>query len=283
MPNTIEEAAPQPSDALLHRLAAQLMPLFQQDAADLLVAKQGALAAIAAYQPESRADFVNIARIIAFSMATLSALGLAAADDVPPAQRMRYFGRANALNRSADQSERIMMLRRRDQRANGLQETAACAPAPAEEALSDAYIDAAVAEAMAVYTASRSNSARPAQPASPQPAGPASPDTVAAAPADQAASDPRAMPAPPRSQATASTAPWKPAAPEAVVSAATSRLVTPPACGQGGPRAVPADATPSAIRHAVAAPAAHAKPSYRQSVMQGSAIRTAVSPPNIFG
>ena len=283
MPNTIEETAPHSSDALLHRLAAQLMPLFQQDAADPLVATQGALAAIAAYQPESRADFVNIARIIAFSMATLSALGLAAAADVLPAQRMRYFGRANALNRSADQSERIMMQRRRDQRANPPGETAAGGLSPAEEVLSDAYIDAAVAEAMAVYTASRANSVRPAQPASPQPAEPASPDTVAAAPADQAAAGPRAMQAPPQPQAAAGTTPRRPAALAAAASAAVSRPVVPPARGQAGPQAVPAEATALEMRHAFASSAAHAKPSYRQSLMQGSAIRTAANPFSMLG
>ena len=81
-------------DALLFRIADKIVPLFQYRNADLAAAKLAALSAIAAYHPESRADFVSIARILAFSMAALSALGIAAADDLPPALKMRYFGRA---------------------------------------------------------------------------------------------------------------------------------------------------------------------------------------------
>jgi hypothetical protein len=83
---------------------------------------------------------------------------MAGADDLPPAVKMRYFGRANALNRSADQSERIMMQRRRDQRANPPAELPAhLRPRPAnpEPSPDDVAIDAAVAEAMAVYRASK--------------------------------------------------------------------------------------------------------------------------------
>jgi hypothetical protein len=110
------------------------------------------MSALAAYHPESRADFVNIARILAFSMASLAALGMAVADDLTPAAKMRYFGRANALNRSADQSERIMMQRRREQRANPSAERPAhLRPRPAnpEPSPDDVAIDAAVEEAMA--------------------------------------------------------------------------------------------------------------------------------------
>ncbi len=97
-----------PWDGVLFSVAGQLAPLFETKDTDPDDARQSAMSALAAYHPESRADFVNIARILAFSMASLAALGLAVADDLPPAAKMRYFGRANALNRSADQSERIM-------------------------------------------------------------------------------------------------------------------------------------------------------------------------------
>jgi hypothetical protein len=116
------------------------------------------MSALAAYHPESRADFVNIARILAFSMASLAALGMAVANDLPPAAKMRYFGRANALNRSADQSERIMMQRRREQRANPRAELLAHLrprPADPEPSPDDAAIDAAVEEAMAAYRATK--------------------------------------------------------------------------------------------------------------------------------
>ncbi len=147
-----------PWDGLLFSVAGQLAPLFETKDSDPDQARKSAMSALAAYHPESRADFVNIARILAFSMASLAALGLAAADDLTPALKMRYFGRANALNRSADQSERIMMQRRRDQRANPPAELPAhLRPRPVnpEPSPDDAAIDAAVAEAMAAYRASK--------------------------------------------------------------------------------------------------------------------------------
>ncbi len=147
-----------PWDGLLVSVAVQLAPLFETADTDPDYARKSALSALTAYQPESRADFVNIARILAFSMATLAALGMAAADDLTPALKMRYFGRANALNRSADQSERTMMQRRRDQRANPSAERPAhLGPRPAdpEPSPDDAAIDAAIEEAMAAYRATK--------------------------------------------------------------------------------------------------------------------------------
>ena len=147
-----------PWDGVLFSVAGQLAPLFETKDTDPDDARQSAMSALAAYHPESRADFVNIARILAFSMASLAALGMAVADDLTPALKMRYFGRANALNRSADQSERIMMQRRREQRANPPAERPAHLrprPADPEPSPDDAAIDAAVEEAMAAYRASK--------------------------------------------------------------------------------------------------------------------------------
>jgi hypothetical protein len=147
-----------PWDGVLFSVAGQLAPLFETKDTDPDDARQSAMSALAAYHPESRADFVNIARILAFSMASLAALGMAVADDLTPALKMRYFGRANALNRSADQSERIMMQRRRDQRANPPAECPAhlvLRPADPEPSPDDAAIDAAVEEAMAAYRATK--------------------------------------------------------------------------------------------------------------------------------
>ena len=147
-----------PWDGVLFSVAGQLAPLFETKDTDPDDARQCAMSALAAYHPESRADFVNIARILAFSMASLAALGMAVANDLPPAAKMRYFGRANALNRSADQSERIMMQRRREQRANPCAELPAHLrprPADPEPSPDDAAIDAAVEEAMAAYRATK--------------------------------------------------------------------------------------------------------------------------------
>jgi hypothetical protein len=161
--------SPDPWDGLLLRIADQIAPLFQNVDSDPAYARKAAISAIGAYNPESRADIVNIGRILAFSMATLAALGIAAADDLPPAQKMRYFGRANALNRSAEQSERSMRQRRRDQLGKPTTDqpakpqpaTAPSAnpPPPNDPAIDDPIINAAVEEAMAALQASVSQPA----------------------------------------------------------------------------------------------------------------------------
>jgi hypothetical protein len=141
-------------DPLLCQVADRIAPLFETGRADKADARATAISALLAYDPKSRADFVNIARILAFSIASLVALGLAAAEDLPPAQRMRYFGRANALNRSADQTERTMLQRRREQHANPPAPVAATPSQKTADTLQDeAALDAAVDEAMALYRA----------------------------------------------------------------------------------------------------------------------------------
>jgi hypothetical protein len=106
-----------PADGLIDRLASHLAPLFVTNFHDLPAARLMAVRTIASYQPETQADFINIARSISFSMSALAALRRAAAEDMPPALQLRYFGSANSLNRSADQSERTMERRRRYQQA----------------------------------------------------------------------------------------------------------------------------------------------------------------------
>ena len=104
-------------DGLIDRLASHLAPLFVTSTHDLPAARLTAVRTIASYQPETQGDFINITRSIAFSMSALAALRRAAAQEMPPALQLRYFGSANSLNRSADQSERTMERRRRYQQA----------------------------------------------------------------------------------------------------------------------------------------------------------------------
>jgi hypothetical protein len=164
-------------DVLLLRVADQIAPLFEASDIDPApaskdFARKAAISALAAYYPESRADFVNIARILAFSMASLVALGLAAAADLTPAQKMRCFGRANALNRSADQAERMMLRRRRDQRVNPPAEVpASVTQQPIVSPQDDLALDAAIAEAIAEYRATKPPQAA-APPAGPNPEAP---------------------------------------------------------------------------------------------------------------
>jgi hypothetical protein len=135
---------------LLLGIANELIPLFTHGNMDRANARSMALSALQAYQPETHADYVNIARTIAFSMSALALLGHAAAKDVPMPEKLRAFGRANALNRSADQSERTMMQRRSYHQAQAPASSTAPAPDPY---LDDATAQALVAEAVAAARA----------------------------------------------------------------------------------------------------------------------------------
>ncbi len=121
-------------------------------------------------------------------MSALALLGQAAAPDMPMQEKMRTFGRANALNRLADQSERTMMKRRSchnamlnaDQPAPS--DYAATVPepvlpdrgAPIPSGPSPVLDDAAVAEAMGVFASCNRVRTAPAEHSvtKPQPAPP---------------------------------------------------------------------------------------------------------------
>ena len=181
MPNpAISDRAQRPFDpnlGLRFTLADQLIPLFNTGAIGVPLARRMALGALEAYNPESRADYVNVARTIAFSIAALALLGHAAAEAVPMTEKMRAYGRANALNRSADQSERSMMQRRRYQNANPPAEQPDATnqnpePPAFDTALDDAEVQAAVAEALAAYRAQRTPAKAEATPPKTAPTAP---------------------------------------------------------------------------------------------------------------
>ena len=155
-PTEPSQASPpiDPRAGLMISAASQLVPLFRTNSPDSRVAREMAMSAIAAYDPESRADYINVARTIAFSIAALALLAKAATEDMPMPELMRVYGRANALNRSADQSERTMMRRRACQKADppawmdpGLETPEPDAPTD------DAVFQAAVAEAIQEHEA----------------------------------------------------------------------------------------------------------------------------------
>jgi hypothetical protein len=146
-----------PEIGLMFTAADHLIPLFKTGSIDVPLARQMAVSAIEAYRPETRADFVNVARTIAFSMAALALLGQTTSADMTLPEKMRAFGRANALSRSADQSERTMMQRRRYQQTNPPAEH----PDPKSEhfapdtLIDDAKLQADIAGAMREYLAAR--------------------------------------------------------------------------------------------------------------------------------
>jgi hypothetical protein len=136
--------------------ADHLIPFFKVGSTDSALARKMAISAIAAYDPETRADCINIARTIAFSMAALALLGKATSSDMTMPEQMRAYGRANTLNRSADQSERTMMRRRAYHKANPPAELPAwmnpgLETLEPEASIDDAEIQAAVAEAVREY------------------------------------------------------------------------------------------------------------------------------------
>ena len=148
------------------------------------------------YKPESHADFVNVARTIAFSMAALALLGKAAREDVTMTEKMRVYGRANALNRSADQSERTMMQRRRQQAKPPMEQPtsidAGYEYTDFDEEAAYAEIDAAVAEALNAHRAQNAN-AKAAPPKTPST--PSILPTASQQPAPAKATSPQPAPA----------------------------------------------------------------------------------------
>jgi hypothetical protein len=147
-----------PKVGLMFITASRLIPFFQTSSIDIALAHKIAISAIAAYMPEDRADYINIARTIAFSTAALALLGKAIVSDMPLPDQLRVYGRANALNRSADQSERTMMQRHSYQKANPMDELPAWMnpgvqmPEP-EAPIDTTEIDAVVAEALKAFEA----------------------------------------------------------------------------------------------------------------------------------
>ncbi len=176
-----------PSQGLIECLADYLAPLFVAVTGDLAAARLMAIRAMISYRPGMKADFIAVARSIALSMSALAALSRAATEDMPAALRLRYFGVANALGRSAEQGERTMERRRRqgtDVARPGagavadeipeapVDDRGACEPGAddrgilglgeEELAAGEAAIEAAVAEAMLEYTSRRVTAAPPA-------------------------------------------------------------------------------------------------------------------------
>ena len=258
-----------PADAkagLMFIAAHKLMPLFQIGTVDTPSALQAAVSAIEAYRPETRADYVNIARTIAFSMAAVALLGQAAAADMAMPEKMRAYGRANALNRSAEQTERAMMQRRRYQQANPVAEPAD--PAPADQAadppINESEMRTAIEEAMAEYRAACQSATigavAEAVPASTQ----AAPGTARSA---------AVTPALPASDTTALASSASAAAPFTAAPAPIAANLQPPP-HRSGP--IPPFATPprTAIRHN--GPNAEYQqgppPSFRQKLLRTSSL-----------
>ncbi|MFL5281589.1 MAG: hypothetical protein ACJ8AW_11495 [Rhodopila sp.] len=167
MPNPeAERPITDPRLGLRFVAAAHLIDLFEGAPGDTNFAWEMAHSAIDAYSPQTRADCLNAARTIAFSMAALALLSRIAREPMKLPEQLQAFDRANALNSSADRSERTMMLRRRTQKTRPSPTPTASQPAPDVPAppaqpdpdwqatpAEEAEIKAIVAEAMKDYHA----------------------------------------------------------------------------------------------------------------------------------
>ena len=163
-----------PRIGLMVRVASELEPIFQTEAVDRPIAHKMAMSAISAYKPDGRADFINIARTIAFSMAAISLLGETTANPPSTPEKLRLYARATALSRCADQSERTMLLRRAYQRENpqpDLPDWMDPKTASSTQKLTDADVYASVANTVRQareHTATPKPRPTPAAPAKPQ-------------------------------------------------------------------------------------------------------------------
>jgi hypothetical protein len=164
--------AAEPAHNVLQAVAERLIPFFAGAGHDAGAARTAALAAIDSWRPENMVDILHIGRILAFSLAAISMAGQAAAADMPPEMQLRCLGKANALARSAEQSERAMtrqrQLRRDDPPRDSQTASAGTAQPPPPPPDADDAILALVEETMAEFRAFQAT-ARAAQPASVQP------------------------------------------------------------------------------------------------------------------
>ena len=94
--------------AFLESLIRFLMPFFIATAADVDAARADILETLDAYATRTRAEALNAARIIAFSMATLDTLSEATSGTLSPAMKLRYRSCANGLNRATAQTEKAL-------------------------------------------------------------------------------------------------------------------------------------------------------------------------------
>lgn len=100
-----------PSTILMNLIVALLAPMFLGvSAGNSGLARSAAIATINGYRTRNHADLIAVAQIIAFGLAALGSLSLSMADDVSLSMTLRLRGNANALNRSAEQNRRAVII-----------------------------------------------------------------------------------------------------------------------------------------------------------------------------
>jgi hypothetical protein len=95
-------------------LCGILTPMFAGGAAgDIILPRRNATNTVAAYQARNHAELLKICQIVAFGMAVMEVLRLAATSQVSPSLKLRLFAGADALGRSARQHEKALQQGRR--------------------------------------------------------------------------------------------------------------------------------------------------------------------------
>jgi hypothetical protein len=102
---------PPPNGTFMDRLICYLMPFFLPVAPDLAAARTEILETLASYGARTRAEFLLVAQIIAFSCSALEALGQAKTPDIPAAVQLRYRSGAATLNRASQQTQKSLTAR----------------------------------------------------------------------------------------------------------------------------------------------------------------------------
>ncbi len=112
-----------PWHGLLYAVIERITPLFKGTERGATYARYAAGEAIAAFNPESRADYASIGRILALSLSSITAAAQSVDPDLAEDQQIRFLTKAQSLSRTADQAERTMMTRRRHAPQDGAADT----------------------------------------------------------------------------------------------------------------------------------------------------------------
>jgi hypothetical protein len=96
------------SSALMEAVIDFLLPYFMPSALDIHDARIEIVDTLTAYAARTRSEYLQVARIIAFSMTALDVLAEAKTTDMSLSMRVRYRGCANNLNRTTMQLEKAL-------------------------------------------------------------------------------------------------------------------------------------------------------------------------------
>jgi hypothetical protein len=103
------ETKPHHPDVFMQLIAAALTPIFRTATdGDPVRAQAAAIETINAYVPSYPSDFLPIAQIIAFGLATLSSISLSMAENMPIPLILRLRGNAASLTRGSEQCRRAL-------------------------------------------------------------------------------------------------------------------------------------------------------------------------------